>query len=230
VKLRRRALDSWIGQIQAGWGDRAACTARALSPTISQWNPQPNWHEFGAQLAGYGHPLDDAVEWLRLLGAAIPRRIGKSAMHPTSLTALASGWAAGQLLVRMPICDVVNLDVLRLRMRQHFQQATALGIAADQYAALVVVDLGMHHSEISTATIARHAHSVFSTGETLASNANGKLLVFAPRDQALAERVRHLAHVILDDRSLANAPVRVSIEPIGATVDLLDAHLQDLAS
>jgi hypothetical protein len=230
MKLRRRAINSWIGEIQSGWGDRAASTARSIAPLVMHWEPQPNWHQVGVQLASNGCALNDAVEWLRRLGTALPRRLGKSVMHPTTLTTLASGWAAGELLHRTPTRDIAPLDVLRLRLRQHFQQAEELGVNADAHAAIVVVDLGQRRSDTTTATVARHTHTVFNAGETLAASPNGNLLVLTPRDSALAERTQHLAEAIRSDHSLDDTPVKVWVEPIGQTVDHLDSYLHDLAS
>jgi hypothetical protein len=230
MKLRRRAINTWISEIQAGWGDRAAAAADSVTPLVMQWEPQPNWHQVGVQLASHSCALNDAVEWLRLLGGVLPRRLGKSVMHPTTLTMMASGWAAGELLHRAPNRDVAPIDVLRMRLRQHFQQAEELGVNADAHAAIVVVDLGQRRTESTTAAVTRHTHTVFNAGETLAASPNGNLLVLTPRDHALAERTQHLSQVIRADHSLDDTPVRVWVEPIGQTVDHLDSYLHDLAS
>lgn len=223
-------MQAWIEAVRSQGGDVAAGGAQSVTPLIEQWDPLPNWHQVGAQLASRGHPLTDAVEWLRLLATAIPSHLGRTLMHPTVLTALASGWAASELRGRPPVADVAPMEVLRVRLLQHFQLADELGVAADVHAALVVIDVGHPGDDRTTATIVHHTREVFNRGETLACSPKGTLLVLTTRPPDLALRTQHLIRRIRADRTLADTPVRVWVEPISKTADHIDAHLHDLAS
>ena len=223
-------MEAWIEAVRSQCGDIAAGGAQSVTPLVEHWDPLPNWHQVGAQLASRGHPLSDAVDWLRLLAAAIPRNLGRSLMHPTVLTALASGWAASELMGRPPTADLAPIDVLRVRLLQHFQQSDELGVAADLHAALVVIAVGHPGDDRVTATVVHHTREVFNRGETLACSPNGTLLVLTTRPPDLAQRTQQLICKIRADRTLADTPVRVWVEPISKTAEHLDAHLHDLAS
>ena len=145
-------------------------------------------------------------------------------MHPSVLTAMASGWAAGEMLARTPARDVAPIDVLRLRLRQHssWPHSWAWLPTPTPPSSWSRCDGPRRPTERGSPDTRR---TIFNAGETLAGAANGKLLVLTHRDRTWHERTRQLAQTIRDDRSNSPTPhVRVWVEPLAKSAEHVDAH------
>ena len=100
---------------------------------------------FGRQLGSEGWSLSEVTRWI----AGLTELAGASGVvldRFESGVELSRGWASGYMRGAQDgecvdgLTGLVTVSVLRLRLRQIYEQCTALGVATDQVYCLVVVD------------------------------------------------------------------------------------------
>jgi hypothetical protein len=224
-----RGLRQWVSAVGQQWGARAENSLRdALQ--LAHVGSAIDSHRIGYRVSERGHSIDELLGWFAWLQQHQPRISRKVLGREHSTVALSSGWAAATLAADDD--HAVSLEVLRLRLHQHFQLATQLGVPPDAHVAVVVVqclgdatsDSGQIPHEVTDL-----ARTVFVRGETVASTGAGNVLILAQRNAELPLRVQRLGDLLRAEPVLAAWTVRVWVEPIGSNRDLLDSYLGDLA-
>jgi hypothetical protein len=228
--VRQKVLDEWIQRVLAGWGPRAAASARRIAPLLVDWQPLADLRAAGYRFARDNYSLEETLDILRMLGRSANSALRERLESIEAITALTSGWADGALSREQLSRRLAPTDMLRVRLRQHFQLANELNADPAQYAALLVVDPGSEMSVAVIEAIAAHIHQVFDSGETVASGAGNTIVSLVSRTPTLPMDAARLASLLRSDDLLRNIDIRVWIEPIGANADLVDAHLDSLAS
>ena len=62
MQRARRSIQTWLRQVELGWGERAAATARSLVPLLTPL-PAADFLAAGEAAAIHGHGLDDLIAW-----------------------------------------------------------------------------------------------------------------------------------------------------------------------
>ena len=229
MELSESSLNRWTAAVLAGWGPRLAATTALVHPTVTKWRPVPDLTSVGRSYAADHHTLEETLDCLRLLGDIANRVVRRRLRERSSLIAVATGWADATLDREWLRSRLAPIDMLRIRLRQHFQLSVGLRIDPAEHAALVVIDAGTTTTIDDLEMIAAHTPCVFAGGETVAGGANGVVVAFVPRSTSLIADTGTLAQRLRADPCLHGRTVHVWIEPLGRSIEFIDAHLLDLA-
>jgi hypothetical protein len=147
------------------------------------------------------------------------------------------GWAHGYLpVVTSDSCTdsltgLATLGVLAWRLRQVYGQCGALGVDAPRLYALVVLDvvrtgsvLARDVARVAAADLTRRR---FDAGETVVAAGN-RLLVLTSRTHTLEDDAEVFADEVRAHPALASATVLAWVEPLPATIDVIDRWLHDV--
>jgi hypothetical protein len=228
MKMRQRALDRWVTATRAGWGDQVAATAESLRPLLVEWHDRPDLRLVGRTFADRHHSLTQAIDCLHLLGSVANRRVRNRLLDQHALVEVATGWADASIERANVLGRVAPIEMLLVRLRQHYQISQQLGADPAAHAALVVVESVHDVDSAKHDVVLRHVVAQFCAGETIAVSPSGTVLVLAVRSSSLAPEAAHLTQTLRADLELSGCDLHVWIEPIGQTVDTLEAHLADL--
>ena len=225
MQRARRTVQTWVHQIELGWGERAATTARSLVPLLTPL-PASDFLAAGEAAAIRGHGLDDVIAWFRLL--ARRSRPMRGLLARGGLVDLAAGWADGVLRSEYGEEQVVPLALLRLRLEQQVALATRHGRRPGDDLALVAASVGGGSAERQR--VVQHARALFAGGEPMAMAPNGTLLVMVTRGPSLHARTLAFEQAVRADDCLHNTTIRVWVEPLAMAAEHVDSHLLGLAS
>ncbi|HAP77759.1 MAG TPA: hypothetical protein DCR14_16975 [Acidimicrobiaceae bacterium] len=224
MQIRRRALDAWLTDLRAGWGERAYGAAAGVSHLLPSCDTA-GLQLIGQKLAQSGFTLDEVLAWFHLL--ARRSRVARTMLHDGGLAALAAGWADGVMSAEYGAERIAPLELLRLRLHQQSALAASIGQHTG-HLALVVIEVvhGAHLSDVVLLT----ARGEFTGGESIAVAPNGKVLILVRRHHDLRLRTLHLTNSLRANPGLRGSTVRVWIEPLGMSAEHVDSHLLSLAS
>jgi hypothetical protein len=229
VELRGRHLDRWVIAVRAGWGPRAASTVEAMRSTLLASSTAPELRDFGCAFAEAHHTLEETLDCLRLLGSVAPRSIRRSLERRGSLVQVTIGWADATLERDQFSAQLVPLDMLRLRLRQHFQLADELGADPAAHSILLVIESPGHVANAELQTIVRHTRTEFFGGETIAVSPAGTIVALVERTPQLIAATARLSSSLRADPTLTHLDLRVWLEPLGHSVESMESHLVGLA-
>jgi GGDEF domain-containing protein len=193
---------------------------------------------FGAAAGNGGWPIGQVMEWLTVLATLVPRRHRKALTGLAGHSSVAQGWAEGFVrgahsgMCVDPTTGLVTAMVLRLRLREVYEQCSALELPVSDRYTLIVIDsdtaaLPRLQRDLMMASVADAVRQVFQHGETIA-RAGDRVIVLAANTPATDERA-----AVLADRLWLTAGTR----PLHATmlfdappreIDELDRYLRDL--
>lgn len=230
MQRARRSIQTWLRQVELGWGERAAATARSLVPLLTPL-PAADFLAAGEAAAIHGHGLDDLIAWFRLLGRRC--RPLRAQLAQGGLVDLAAGWADGVLRSEYGAEQVVPLALLRLRLEQQVAQSARLGRRPGDDLALVAATVSTSDAASGAEQrrrVLQHARSVFASGESMAMAPNGTLLVLVTRGPSLHTRTLAFEQAVRSDDRLHNTTIRVWVEPLAMAAEHVDSHLLGLAS
>ncbi len=225
MELRHRHLDCWVAAVRAGWGNRTASTVEAMCPALLGAQTAPELLRFGRGFADAHHTLEEALDCLRLLGTVAPRSVRRHLERRDSLIQVTIGWADATLERDRFSSQLVPLDMLRLRLRQHFQLAAELGIDPAAHAILLVIESPRTVSTAEVQTIVRHTRTQFASGETVAVAPAGTIVALVERAPRLIADTARLSSSLRADPALVHLDLRVWLEPLGRYVESMESHL-----
>jgi hypothetical protein len=228
MELRQRHLDCWVAAVRAGWGNRTAGTVEAMCPTLLNALPAPKLLRFGRAFADAHHTLEETLDCLRLLGTVAPRSVRRQLERRDSLIQVTTGWADATLEHDWFSSQLVPLDMLRLRLRQHFQLAAELGTDPAAHAILLVIESPRPVSTAELHTIVRHTRTQFASGETVAVAPAGTIVALVERAPRLIADTARLSSSLRADPTLQHLDLRVWLEPLGRYVETMESHLISL--
>jgi hypothetical protein len=229
--MGERGIRHWVDEVGKGWGARAAASLRSALAAATVNGHEVDLHHLGYRLFEHGHPIDEILGWFSWLERHRPRLSARILGRSSGTVSLCSGWAAAALAADDD--HFVSLEVLRLRLHQHFQLATQLEVPPGEHVAIVVLQClsgAAAPCEGASPVLAEHARRVFGRGETVALSPGSNVLILAQRNAELNERIRHLDAMIKSDPALRGSTTRMWIEPVGASHDVLNAYLDELAN
>ncbi len=194
---------------------------------------------FGRQLGAQGWALVDITRWITEL-AGLAGEDGNVLNRFDAGVALAQGWADGYTQgSRSGECvdaltGLVTLPVLRLRLRQIYEQCASLSVPAEQVYCLVVIDTDLHdrpplEREAAMVVLAEHTRMAFRSGETVAVK-DGRILVLASRTDTTRNSLLDLLGAVKVYPLLAGGNVFGWLEDLPTGGDLLDSYLVDVAA
>ena len=229
MELRGRHLDRWVAAVRAGWGNRTACTVEAMRPTLLDAPAAPELLQFGRAFAEAHHTLEETLDCLRLLGTAAPRSVRRHLERRDSLIQVTIGWADATLERDQFSSQLVPLDMLRLRLRQHFQLAAELGTDPAAHSILLVIESPGPVSNAELQAIVRQTRTEFASGETVAVSPAGTIFALVERVPRLIAVTARLSSSLRADPTLLHLDLRVWLEPLGHSVESMESHLIGLA-
>ncbi len=194
---------------------------------------------FGRQLGAQGWALVDITRWITEL-ADIAGDAGAVLDRFDSGVALAHGWADGYMQGAQSgecvdgLTGLVTMPVLRLRLRQIYEQCAALGVPPEQVYCLVVVDTDLHdrpplEREAAMVVVAEKTRELFRSGETVAIK-DGRILVLASRTDATRNALLDLLGGVKIYPLLSGGCVFGWLEDLPTGGELLDTYLLDVAA
>ena len=194
---------------------------------------------FGRQLGAQGWALIDITRWITDL-SGLAGESGTVLNRFDAGVALAEGWADGYMQgSRSGECvdgltGLVTLSVLRLRLRQVYEQCAALGVAPEQVYCLAVVDTDLTdrlplEREAAMVVVAEQTREKFKSGETLAIK-DGRILVLASRTDATRNALLDLLGAVKIYPLLSGGCVFGWLEDLPTGGELLDTYLLDVAA
>lgn len=183
-------------------------------------------------------PLTQVNDWIADLGNLVPRSRRTELLSFECIASLTEGWA--DRMVRGPsssscldaVTGLATPAVLRLRLREVYQQCRAYGITPSEAYCLVVVDantddLAPFERDAVMITTAGVIGDVFHSGETVVRH-RSRIIVLAGKSESTRHRAAELA------RALLEAPITRSANPFvwdddlpASTIDL-DRQLREL--
>ena len=228
MELRQRHLDRWVAAVRGGWGNRTASTVEAMCPALLSALAAPKLLQFGRAFADAHHTLEETLDCLRLLGTVAPRSVRRQLERRDNLIQVTIGWADATLERDWFSSHLVPLDMLRLRLRQHFQLASELGTDPAAHAILLVIESPGPVSTTELQTIVRHTRAQFARGETVAVAPAGTIVALVERAPQLIADTGHLSSSLRTDPTLRHLDLRVWLEPLGRYVESMESHLISL--
>ncbi|MDO8362047.1 MAG: hypothetical protein Q7V88_04055 [Actinomycetota bacterium] len=201
-------------------------------------------YRFGNELGSDGWPIGTIDGWLQLLSAGLDRPRRRQLARFGARTSLAEGWADGYVRGAHtgrwidPITGLETLLVLRLRLREVYEQSLAAHVSAADLYSLIIVDLDTHglpllEADLLLAGVADTVRGVFQRGETIA-RAGDRIMVLAAHSadtesltEILADRLR-LGHSTR--RARANVLADHLPEVQAYEADVIDRYLRDLVA
>jgi hypothetical protein len=183
----------------------------------------------GHAFAADHHTLEETLDCLRLLGDVTNRTVRRHLREHSTLIAVTTGWADAALERDRAASKLAPIDMLRVRLRQHFQIAEGLRTDPALHAVLLVIDPGTPTAADHLEVIAAHTHLVFAGGETVAGRVNGVIVALVPRSTSLGTDTARLVARLHAEPSIDSRRLRVWVEPLGRSIEFIDAHLLDLA-
>lgn len=229
MELRDRHLERWVATVRAGWGSRTAFTAEAMRETLLAAKSAPDFCGFGRTFADEHHTLEETLDCLRLLGESVPRSLRRIVERRESLIQTTTGWADATLERDTHPSKLVPFDMLRLRLRQHFQLAAELGTDPSAHATLLVIESPSAVNTAELQTIVRHTRAQFASGETIAVSPAGTIVALVERTPRLIADTAWVSSTLRADPSLQHLDLRVWLEPLGHSIDSMESHLLGLA-
>ncbi len=229
--MGERGIRRWLHEVGKGWGARAAASLRDALEFAAVDGHSVNVHKLGYRLSERGHPIEEILSWFSWLEQNRPRLSARILGREQSTVALCSGWAAAALAADDD--HFVSLEVLRLRLHQHFQLATQLEVPPGEHIAIVVLQCSSADAAAcdgASPAMAEHARRVFGRGETVALSPGSNVLILAQRNAELNARMQHLDEMMKTDPALEGCSTRMWIEPVGASHEVLNAYLEELAN
>lgn len=222
-------MQRWIRAVHDGWGQRAAASLNRLGDALAEAMRTGDFTGVGAQLASDGQSLSDVFAWFELLARFERGTTRRLLRQPSTTWQLAQGWAEGALSPSQAAV-IAPFDVLRLRLRQHFQLCEQLGVSPNDHAALIVVTMAPTRRRADHELLVAEVRRAFHSGETVTTAPNGSVLVFTARGAAFADITRRVTAELRDHPVLGTMECRVWIESLAPSIDALDAHLAGLAA
>lgn len=241
---RPAIVDEWLGlirldagqQLDLGIVDAASCVVDTLLARRSGLRGAVR--RLGNTTGDLGWPLDQLNSWIADLANLVSRSRRTELLSFECMAALTEGWA--ERFVRGPrsgacIDAVTGLGtpaVLRLRLREIYQQCRAYGITPSEAFCFVVIDantddLAPFERDAVMITTAGVVGDVFRSGETVVRH-RSRIVVLAGKSEATRHRAAELA------RALRDAPITRSADPFvwddelpKSTIDL-DRQLREL--
>jgi hypothetical protein len=194
---------------------------------------------FGRQLGAQGWALVDITRWITQL-AELAGELGDDFNRFDVGVALAHGWADGYMQGSQSgecvdgLTGLVTLPVLRLRLRQVYEQCSALGVPPDQVYCLVVVDTDLTdrpplEREAAMVVVAEQTRRFFRSGETVAVS-DSRILVLASRTDATRNGLLDLLSAVKIYPLLSSGGVFGWLEDLPIGGELLDTYLLDVAA
>lgn len=238
-------LDQWLTVVLPGSRGDAARVADACRDVVDAYSVSSGellagaLRRFGYQLGSEGWLLSDLTRWINLLGDLAGPDGGVLDTFDSGI-ALARGWADGHLQGAQAsecidgLTGLVTLPVLRLRLRQVYEQCTALGLATEQVYCLVVIDTDLGERaplerDAALVVLAEQARKVFNSGETVAVK-DGRVLVLASRTDETRNALLDLLGAVRVYPLLASGTVFGWLEDLPVANDLVDTYLIDVAA
>lgn len=241
---RPAIIDEWLGlirldagqQLDLGIVDAATCVVDTL--VARRTGLRGAVRRLGNTAGDLGWALDQLNLWISDLGNLVSRSRRVDLLSFECMAALTEGWA--ERFVRGPrsgacIDAVTGLGtpaVLRLRLREVYQQCRAYGIIPSEAFGFVVIDadtddLAPFERDAVMITTAGVVGEVFRSGETVVRH-RSRIIVLAGNSDATRTRAAELA------RALRDAPITRSANPVVWTDELpastmqLDRQLHEL--
>lgn len=239
------------GYTLAAWLERIGVPGQSVDPRLIEaaadlvetMNARPKGltgalTRFGATLGTDGWPIAQVSQWLQLLGEVVPRKQRKQLTNYSSHAAVAQGWAEGFVrgahssMCVDPTTGLLTTMVLRLRLKEIYQQCLVTGMLPSELYTLVIIDIdtrgdSLLDADLLTASVADTVLGTFREGETIA-RASHRILVLA----ANTEATQHRAEVLSDRLWLApntrRANATVLTDALPSRPELLEAYFHDL--
>lgn len=223
-------------QLDLGLVDAAAAVVRTL--LANGRGLRGTLRRLGNTTGDLGWPLDVLNSWVGNLANLVSRSRRADLLSFECISSLTEGWA--ERYVRGPLAGasidavtgLATPSVLRLRLREIYQQCRAYGITPTEAYCLVVVDadtddLAPFERDAVMITTAGVVGDVFHSGETIVRH-RSRIIVLAGKSDSTRHRAAELA------KALREAPITRSAEPFvwddelpASTVDL-DRQLREL--
>jgi hypothetical protein len=240
--LPEPTLDAWLAGIGAGVAPLDRRVVEAATDLVETISSRPEGMDgalfrFGNTLGADGWPIAEVCSWLALLGPHLDRPRRRRMGHYHAHAAVAQGWADGYVrgahtgMCVDPTTGLVTLMVLRLRLQELFQygQSADRPVSASHALVLVDVDLGglpQLDADLLMACVAASVRDLFQEGETVARTGD-RILVLAPRTDALEQRTEILADRLRLDSATRRAHATVVIDQL-PRAELLERYLRDV--
>jgi len=239
----RTTLDEWLSLIQIDAGQQldlsiVDAASRVIEALHVRHGLRGALRRLGNTLGDLGWPLDQLNAWLEALSTLVKRAHRTELQSFASVAAFAEGWAeryvrgahSGACLDA--VTGLGTPTVLRLRMKEIYQQCRAFGITPTDAFCFVIVDtntddLAPFERDALMITTAGVIGDVFHNGETVVRH-RGRVIVLASESESTRHRARALAHALQDAPITRSAEPRVWHGKLPATTIDLDRQLREL--
>ncbi len=225
---------SAVGIDAAEWP--CAATEDLATRIVTGADPRPALEALGCARAELGLSLAEALADLDALSATLNRPRRWRLARSLAARWVASGWAEGFVAALGPagcvdaLTGLNTADFLSVRVDQVYQHCAAMGVAANDAYALVVIDVQSEAAPLVAAgrrvAVADCLRHWFRTGETIAVNGPHGFVALTPRDPHLPSTVAQLRSSLAAHVPTANP--RAWIEPLPRHRDDTRALLGDL--
>jgi hypothetical protein len=195
-------------------------------------------YRFGNVLGADGWPIAQVSGWLHLLGELVDRRHRQQLAHFSSHASMAQGWADGYVrgahtgMCIDPTTGLVTSMVLRLRLREVYEQSSASGMLPSDLYTLILIDVDLSglprlEADLLMACVADSVHDLFHQGETIA-RANERIVVLAGNVEPTLQRAAILADRLRLTANTRRAQATVVLDPLPASPSMLERYMRDL--
>ena len=193
---------------------------------------------FGNTLGADGWPIVQVSEWLHLLTRLVPREQRKQLGHYSAHASVAQGWAEGFVrgahsgMCIDPTTGLMTTMVLRLRLREIYQQCQVTRTMPSELYTIVVIDIDTRgdsrlDADLLTACVADAVLGTFREGETIA-RAGHRILVLAATTAATQHRAEALSDRLWLAPSTRRAHATVLLDALPSQLEMLEGYLHDL--
>jgi hypothetical protein len=237
-------LDRWLSLIQIEAGTQLdpaiidAATEVVETLHVRRRGLRGSLRRLGNALGELGWPLDELHAWIAVLCPLTSRSRRKQLQRFESISALTEGWAERYVRSAQAgacIDAVTGLGtptVLRMRLKEIYQQCRGFGISPAEAFCFIVVDcntddLAPFERDAVMVTTAGMVADVFHKGETLIRH-RSRVIVLATNSDSTRNRAAVLGRVLHDAPLTGPVTPMVWHDELPATTLDLDRQLREL--